>query len=83
MRKYSILKTPVNKIEKVMIYNYDVDEVYVFLYESKMDIRCFADYEFETLEDAEEFCRELGVNDEDWIYIEDPKEDSPHDLINS
>lgn len=57
MRKYSILKEPVNDIKKVMIYEMD-DGVYVFLYNTVMDVSGFAHNWYKTLEDAEEVCSE-------------------------
>ncbi len=84
MRKYAILNNPINKIEKVMVYTFDEDEVYVFLYDTKIDTPSIADYVFEEIDDAEEFCNdEFGISAGDWIYIDDPIEGAQHDIIDN
>ncbi|MFB7142880.1 hypothetical protein ACFCYN_25130 [Gottfriedia sp. NPDC056225] len=82
MRKYAILNNPINKIEKVMVYTFEEDEVYVFLYDTKIDNPSIADYLFEELDDADQFCiNEYGISDGDWIYLEDPISGTQRDLI--
>lgn len=84
MRKYAILNNPINKIEKVMVYTFNDDEVYVFLYVTKIDNPSIADYVFEEIDDAEQFCNdEFGISASDWIYIDDPIEGAQHDLIDN
>ncbi|MGG2026299.1 hypothetical protein AB1282_11405 [Gottfriedia sp. S16(2024)] len=84
MRKYAILNNPINKIEKVMVYTFNDDEVYVFLYNTKYDNPSIGDYLFEEIDDAEQFCNnEFGINEGDWLYIDDPVEGEQHDIINN
>jgi len=80
MRKYVLLKEVVDKICKVMIYE-SSEDVTVFLYDSTSDTSCFADFSFETIEEAEKYCKELGIRDIDWCFIDDPLEGCKHDLI--
>ena len=83
MRKYAFLPKKVGDICKVMIYeSHDGDEVYIFLYDNIKNTPCFADYHFETLEEAKEYCHTvLGVRETDWYSIPDPQEGCQHDLI--
>ncbi|WP_108587262.1 hypothetical protein [Paenisporosarcina sp. OV554] len=80
MRKYVLLKEVVDKICKVMIYE-SFEDVAVYLYDSISDTSCFADFSFETIEEAEKYCKELGIRDIDWCFIDDPLEGCKHDLI--
>ncbi|PLT28669.1 hypothetical protein [Peribacillus deserti] len=80
MRKYAFLKEKVNNICKVMIYH-STDGIYVFLYNTLGDKACFADGCFENMLEAEEFCKDLGVKDGDWFYIDDPLKGCQHDII--
>lgn len=80
MRKYVLIKEVVDQICKVMIYE-SSEEVAVFLYDSTSDTPCFADLSFETIEEAEKYCKELGIRDKDWCFIDDPLAGCQHDLI--
>ncbi|WP_139995517.1 hypothetical protein [Paenibacillus paridis] len=81
MRKYLVLEERVNKIKKVMIYETD-EEAYVFLYDTHEDKPCFADYWFESVEDAEDYCEaHINVKEKNWLVIDDPKAGCQHDLI--
>ncbi len=80
MRKYALLKEQMSNICKVMIFD-TTHETYVFLYDTLEDTACFADYSFESIEEAEEYCKELGVNNKDWCYIDDPLEGCQDDTI--
>lgn len=68
MRKYCILKEPVDEIKKVMIYEMK-DGVFVFLYNTDEDAACFADYWFATLKEAEEECSESYGIGQDYTSI--------------
>jgi hypothetical protein len=80
MRKYALLVEEINKICKVMIYQLQ-EETYVFLYNTKKDASCFADFCFDQLDDAEEYCKGLGVHNDNWIFIDDPTDGCQEDLI--
>jgi hypothetical protein len=80
MRKYVVLPKPTDNVRKLMIYE-TTDGVYVFLYDTVKDAPCFADMFFETLEEAEEYCQEYGVEKENWTIVADPLEGCSHDLI--
>jgi hypothetical protein len=81
MRKYAILKEPINQVKKVMIYEYDVG-VYVFLYDNEEDIPCFADHWYEYVQEAEDYCMEqLNISEDDWVVIGEPQDGNQHDLI--
>ena len=69
MRKYAILKQPIENIFKLMIY--DTGEgSYLFLYNTIEDKPCMADYWFDNLTDAETTCFEdYKINNSDWIVI--------------
>lgn len=81
MRKYALLPKRIEKICKVMLYDSPEEGTFVFLYDSIGDTSCFADNHFENLKDAEDYCKELGVNNEDWCFIDDPLEGCQSDLI--
>ncbi len=80
MRKYAFLKEEGSNICKVMIFA-TIDETNVFLYDTIEDTACFADCCFESIEEAEQYCKELGVNNKDWCYIDDPLEGCQDDTI--
>lgn len=78
---YSLLKEQVDNIKKVMIYE-SADDVYVFLYDTQENKSCIADFWFETLDEALEYCKEkYNVKQELWIIINDPKEGEHHDIM--
>ncbi|MGE7999780.1 hypothetical protein ACQKOF_14095 [Lysinibacillus sp. NPDC093190] len=81
MRKYAFLEEKIDEICKVMIYG-SPDETYVFLYNTLQDTGCFADMCFEVLEEAEEYCEKLGINNEDWLFIDEPLDRCQDDIIN-
>ena len=65
-----------------MLYEYLSDEVYVFLYNSIDDVPCFADYCFDTLEEAEEMCLEgYNISKSGWINIDNPTRHCQDDII--
>ena len=70
MRKYAFLEEKIDDICKIMIYE-SSDETYVFLYNTLQNTSCFANMCFEVLEEAEEYCEKLGINNEDWLFIDD------------
>jgi hypothetical protein len=80
MRKYALLEEEINNICKVMICKLQ-EETYVFLYNTTKDAPCFADLCFDQLEEAEEYCKELGVKNENWVIIDDPIEGCQDDLV--
>ncbi|MED3804467.1 hypothetical protein P4562_21440 [Lysinibacillus xylanilyticus] len=59
------MKEEGGNICKVMIFA-STDETNVFLYDSIEDTACFADCCFDSIEEAEEYYKELGVNNKDW-----------------
>lgn len=54
----------------------------MFLYNTLQNTSCFADMCFEVLEEAEEYCEKLGINNEDWLFIDDPLDGCQDDIIN-
>ncbi|OKP97721.1 hypothetical protein [Paenibacillus sp. P46E] len=78
MRKYAIVQSK-DKVKKIMIYEAD-QEVYLFTYETIEDLPCCQDYWFETLVEAEDYCKEV-FGEVEWIRIEDPREGDQQDLI--
>lgn len=81
MRKYAILKIPVNNIKKIMIYECD-EGVYVFKFDTINDAPSIGDNWFDNLEDAEELCKtKYNIKDEEWIIVNDPTEYCQHDII--
>ncbi|CAM4462711.1 hypothetical protein FHS16_003095 [Paenibacillus endophyticus] len=81
MRKYQLLEESTNPIKKVMLYETH-EGAYVFLYHTYEDKPCFADYWFELVEDADDYCKEnLNIVDNNWRMLDDPKIGCQHDLI--
>ncbi|WP_375103232.1 hypothetical protein ACDZ28_26540 [Paenibacillus sp. RS8] len=81
MRMYALLKEPIGDINKVMIYD-SKHRVYVFLFETHENKGAKADYCYETLGEAMEFCNEeLNIVEEQWVVINDPKDGEQHDII--
>ncbi|WP_042273379.1 hypothetical protein [Faecalimicrobium dakarense] len=81
MRKYAILKDPVNDIKKVLLYE-STDGVDLFMYDTTNDIPCFTDYNFDTLEEVLQICfEEYNIKHSDWININEPMKDCQHDII--
>lgn len=74
VRMYVLLKEPVDKLRKVMVYESE--------YDTQEDKHCFADLWFITLDDAIDHCiQEFNVIQEQWVVINDPKEGEYHDII--
>ena len=81
MRKYALLEKPFGKTRKVMLYQSD-DGTYLFLYNNThKDSPGFADYWFETLEDAQAAAIEYNIAKDEWINIDDPLPDCQQDII--
>ncbi|GAK40921.1 hypothetical protein PUW24_14395 [Paenibacillus urinalis] len=80
MRKYAFVDIEdEGEVKKVMVYEAD-QVVYVFTYITVENLPCTQDFWFETLIEAEEYCEDrFGVLE--WIQIEDPRQEDPHDLI--
>lgn len=80
MRKVAFISGH-SSIKKVMLYEC-VDGVYVFGYDCLQDTGCISDYLQDTLEAAEEFCKnKYEVDSHDWIMIADPLDDCQDDFI--
>lgn len=69
-----------DSIRKVMLYECP-DGVYVFGYDCVQDTSSISDYLYETLEDAEDFCKEEYNIHGNWIPIADPLNNCQHDFI--
>jgi len=68
-------------IRKVMLYECS-DGVYVFGYDCLQDTSSISDYLQDTVEDAEDFCKdEYNIDSSNWIVIADPLENCQHDFI--
>ena len=71
MRKIANLRTERHRVRRCMLFS-SASEVLLFTYSSLEDWSCDADTWFESVEDAEAYCREeLGVRDEDWTTLGD------------
>lgn len=80
MRKIAFTSGQDN-VKKVMIYGCS-DGVYVFCYDCLQDTSSMSDYFQDTVEAAEDFCRdEYNLESENWILIPDPLDDCQHDFI--
>ena len=81
MRKYAILRKPIDQIYKVMVFE-SKEGIYIFEYDTVKDHPCSSDYYFDTKEEAEIFLHEkFGLRESDWITIDDPQEYCQDDLI--
>lgn len=68
-------------IRKVMLYECS-DGVFVFGYDCLQDTSSISDYLQDTVEDAEDFCKdEYNIDSSNWIVIADPLENCQHDFI--
>jgi biofilm protein TabA len=80
MRQVAFVKRH-NNIKKVMLYEC-LDGVYVFWYDCLQDTSSISDYLYETMEEAENFCKdEYEIDNDDWISIAEPVENCQHDFI--
>lgn len=80
MRKVAFT-TGHDRIRKVMLYKCS-DGAYVFGYDCLQDTSSISDYLQDTIEDAEEFCKdEYDINSNDWIIIADPLDKCQYDYI--
>ena len=68
-------------VKKVMLYECS-DGVYVFGYDCLQDTASISDYLQDTLEDAEDFCKDsYNIDADQWILISDPLVNCLHDFI--
>jgi len=87
MRKYIVLEKAVtmgscdNLIRRIIIYETEKEGVYIFLSSSEDDIGCDADYWFEDVKSAEIYCKDYGIQQNDWIEAEDPLPNCQDDFI--
>lgn len=80
MRKVAFTKGH-NSVKKVMLYDCP-DGVYVFGYDCLQDTSSISDFLHETVEDAEDFCRdEYNLESSNWVLISDPLDNCQHDFI--
>lgn len=64
-----------------MLYD-SSDGVYVFGYDCLHDTASISDYRHDTVEDAEDFCKEeYDIESKSWILITDPLDNCQHDFI--
>ncbi len=58
------------------------DGVYIFGYDCLQDTSSISDHLQDTVEDAEDFCKEeYNIGSSNWILIADPLKDCQHDFI--
>ena len=70
-----------DSVKKVMLYECS-DGVYVFGYDCLQDTASISDYLQDTVEDAEDFCKnEYNIDSSNWILITDPIDNCQHDFI--
>lgn len=68
-------------VKKVMLYGCS-EGVYIFGYDCLQDTASISDYFQDTIEDAEDFCRnEYHLESDNWILIADPADNCQHDFI--
>lgn len=80
MRKVAFT-TGNDSVKKVMLYECS-NGVYVFGYDCLQDTSSISDYLQDTVEDAENFCKdEYNINSNNWILIADPLDNCQHDFI--
>ena len=80
MRQVAVLSNPVGGVRRVMVYDAVDAGVYLFMYRSLDDGPGFADYWFESVNDAVECTRsEYGVGPGDWLPVPDPQPGCQHD----
>ncbi len=80
MRKVAFTSGQDN-VRKVMLYKCP-DGVYVFGYDCLQDTASIFDYHQDTVEEAEDFCKdEYNINSNDWILIANPLDNCQHDFI--
>lgn len=81
MRMYALFTEPIGDISKVMTYE-SKNGIYVFLFETHENKGSNADYWYETLGEAMDFCsEELNLVEEQWVVVNDPKDGEQHDII--
>lgn len=69
------------QIKRVMIYQ-SPDGVYLFGYNSINDCSAEWDYWFENIHEAKSICKkDFGVQENDWVQIQDPLPHCQHDWI--
>lgn len=87
MRKCATLSTPIEDnsilLKKLMIYQDDSDNVYLFLYDNiEEDSSCYADYWFENIQSAFDFVsEEYDVPEHHFIQIDNPLPYCQHDIV--
>ena len=70
-----------DSVRKVMIYECS-DGVYVFGYDCLQDTASISDYFQDTVEEAEDFCKEkYNIETDNWILIAEPLDNCQHDFI--
>lgn len=80
MRKVTFIDS-VDNIKKLMT-RVSSDTVYLFYFDCVNDAPSFADYTFDSIEDAENHCvKKFNVKKEDWIIISDPQADCQDDFV--
>jgi len=81
VRKYAIVREPLEGVKKVMIYEC-ADGVYLFKFRGvHEDSAGFADEWYSFVEDAEEDAARYGVAENEWVHIDDPMPNCQHDII--
>lgn len=81
MRKISSLKTPISGCVRCIMYS-STDGVYVFPCATEEDGSATGDYWFNSIEEAEEFCKdEYGICNTDWTEVPDPLPGCQHDWL--
>jgi len=81
MRKVVRLSNPTDEARRLMICE-SGDGTFLFLYKTDEDGPCYADFWFESSEEAESFCvTEYGVQATEWEQIPNAKPGCQHDWI--
>ncbi len=69
MRKHAVLKESADDIKRLMLFACE-NGVYLYLFDSFEDVAACDDIWFDTLYDAQEYCKaEYGVHEPDWEEV--------------
>ena len=80
MRKVAFIDF--EEIKKIMLYNADGEETYLFYFDTWHDAPSTKDFLYPSVEEVEEYCLiEYNVKPSDWINISDPQNGCQHDFI--
>lgn len=81
MRLRALTQNQHRGYQKVILFQTDQEETYLFVFRSALDSHGCGDRWFPTLMDAHHAALvEFGISAKDWVEISDPQPGEPHDL---